>query len=151
MQQGGELINKVNLPKSQTNKKKVALEEADMEDGEITENKVEEEEVDDVEVVLNTTISETNDVNKEEEMDDGGATSKEWWRVGSQHSDCLAQLIENGAREDKDEIDSLQPDNRVFKEAGLTPSTSSKLKGKGKGEILPTRSDPKRGTRSESK
>ncbi|KAH0665659.1 hypothetical protein KY285_026865 [Solanum tuberosum] len=63
----------------------------------------------------------------------------------------IAQFIENGATEDKDEIDSLQPDNRVFKETGLTPSTSSKLKGKGKGEILPTRSNPKRGTMSGSK
>ncbi|KAH0665658.1 hypothetical protein KY285_026864 [Solanum tuberosum] len=77
MQQGWELINKVNLPKSQTNKKEVALEETDMEDGEITENKVEEEEVDDVEVVLNTTISETNDVNKEEERDDDGEINKQ--------------------------------------------------------------------------
>ncbi|KAG5600400.1 hypothetical protein H5410_031770 [Solanum commersonii] len=117
MQQGGELINKVNLPKSQTNKKEVALEEADMEDGEIAENKVEEKEVDDVEVVLNTTISETNGVNKEEERDDGVSGEQQ-----------VAKFIENGATEDKDEIDSLQPDNIVFKEARLTPSTSSKLK-----------------------
>ncbi|KAH0658316.1 hypothetical protein KY289_027064 [Solanum tuberosum] len=201
MQQGGELINKVNLPKSQTNKKEVALEEADIEDGEITEKRWKKK-------------SETNNVNKEEEGDDGSEINKqqltivdndleladyhiplqimepkEDWHpllLQGQHlksggeedhnfltvvcsksqpvqmlhdmvshqvsgEQQVAEFIENSAAEDKDEIDSLQLDNIVFKEAGLTPSTSSKLKGEGKDEILPTRPNLKRGTKSGSK
>ncbi|KAH0706419.1 hypothetical protein KY285_010921 [Solanum tuberosum] len=58
---------------------------------------------------------------------------------------------ENVVIEDREEKELLQIENRVFKEIGISHSSATTLKGKGKGEVLPTRSNPRRGARNGSK
>ncbi|KAG5594871.1 hypothetical protein H5410_036103 [Solanum commersonii] len=60
-------------------------------------------------------------------------------------------IMVNGDIEDKDDSKILQIQNKVFTEAGISITSATKHKGKDKGEVMPTRSNPRRGTRIGSK
>uniref|UniRef100_M1D821 Uncharacterized protein n=1 Tax=Solanum tuberosum TaxID=4113 RepID=M1D821_SOLTU len=60
-------------------------------------------------------------------------------------------IMVNGEIEDRDDTEILQIQNRVFIEAGISITSATKHKGKDKGEVMPTRSNPRRGTRIGSK
>ncbi|KAH0688994.1 hypothetical protein KY289_016352 [Solanum tuberosum] len=57
-------------------------------------------------------------------------------------------LTQSSDVEDKEEKENLQVENLVFNEAGVSPETVITHKGKNKGEVLPTRSNPKIGARN---
>ncbi|KAH0714753.1 hypothetical protein KY284_007658 [Solanum tuberosum] len=60
----------------------------------------------------------------------------------------MKELAVSSDVEDKEENENLQVENLVFNEAGVSPETVITHKGKNKWEVLPTRSNPKRGARN---
>ncbi|KAG5577694.1 hypothetical protein H5410_057828 [Solanum commersonii] len=56
------------------------------------------------------------------------------------------EMVNSNAIENSEEKEVLQIDYKAFQEAGISHSSSVTLRGKSKGEVLPTRSNSRRGT-----
>ncbi|KAH0679085.1 hypothetical protein KY284_020170 [Solanum tuberosum] len=61
------------------------------------------------------------------------------------------EMVNSSATENNEEKEVLQIDYKAFQEAGISLSSAITLRGKSKGEVLPIRSNPRRGTKNGSK
>ncbi|KAG5610481.1 hypothetical protein H5410_021762 [Solanum commersonii] len=60
------------------------------------------------------------------------------------------EIVNNSAIENSEEKEVLQIDYKAFQEAKISLSSTITLRGKSKGEVLPIRSNPRKGTRNGS-
>ncbi|KAH0765378.1 hypothetical protein KY285_001249 [Solanum tuberosum] len=61
------------------------------------------------------------------------------------------EMVNSGATENSKEKEVLQIEDKVPEDAEPSPSSAITLRDKGKGEVIPIRSNPRRGTRNGSK